>query len=163
MRDRASLTAAVVNGVVVLLLPALGVLLFYTVHDAFPERFPTAAVHAHPISPIGHAYRAGIIGLFLMLPLACVAAWRTWVHATRWQRQQRTARGIAEAGCVGVLLVIAMLAPLAVASRSIGAFFAIPIYAAIGGLVGLVLGVVLHLTAVAVLKLVSLRGKPAPL
>ena len=162
MRDRAPLVATAVNGAAVFLLPALGVLLFSILQATFPERFPTVAVHAHPVSPIVSALQASIYGSFVMLPLAFIAAWRTWVHATRWQRQQRTLRGVAEAGAVGVLLVIVMLTPLALAGRSIVAFLAIPVYAAIGGLVGLVMGLMLHLTAVVVLKLASPRGKPTP-
>src|SRR5262245_7893511 len=148
-RPRAPLVAAVVNGAVVLLSPAVLVLLV-----------PDTAVHAYPVSPAVRALRAGIYGIFFTLAPASLVAWRTWVHARRWQAHQRTFRGVAEAGLVGVLVVFAMLAPAvlvgALATRSIVGFFAIPVYAAIGGVVGLVVGLILHLTAVVALTITSL-------
>jgi hypothetical protein len=103
---------------------------------------------------------ASIGASFMTVPLATVTAWRTWVHATRWQTQHRTWWGVAEGGGVGALSVTLMLLPgvLAAAIRGVlGGLVAIIFYAAIGGLVGLALGLLLQLTAIAVLEMVS-RG-----
>jgi len=156
MRKPAPLAAAVVNGAVVLLLPTFVLLLFAVIRANLPVRYTSGAVHARAVSPIVSAIQASIDGIFLTIPLASIAAWRTWVHATRWQNQKRTWRGVAEAGAVGALFVMVRLASAAWAAGSIVGFLAIPVYAAIGGLVGLVVGLLLHLTAVAVLKMASL-------
>src|SRR5215475_5272409 len=125
MRDRARLAAAV-NGAVVLLLPALLVLFLSVYQVIVPSKGTT--VHANPLSPVVSAIEASIFGAVFMLPLALVAAWRTWVHATRWQEQERTLWGVAGAGALGALVVIAMLAPgvlvAALAKRSIVGFLA---------------------------------------
>jgi len=162
MRKHAPFIAALVNGAVVLLLPALGVLLFASVRSSLPARYLSGAVVAHPISPFTSAIAASIAGIFLTIPLAAVAMWRTWVLATRWQMQQRTWQGVAEAGAAGALLVIVMLGSSALAAavqgaRSMWVIVAIAFYAAIGGLLGLVVGLMLHLIAIAVLRLVSPR------
>ena len=107
------------------------------------------------------AAKVSILAAYLTAPLAALAVWRTWVHATRWQMHRRTWWGVAEAGATGALSVMVLLGPtvlvVSVAKRSLEGIVAIAGYAVIFGLVGLVVGLVLQLTAIAVLKIASLR------
>jgi hypothetical protein len=162
MRKHAPLVAALVNGAVVLLLPALVVLVFASVRSSLPARYASGAVQAQSISPFMSAIAASIFGVAITIPLAALAGWRTLVHARRWQMQQRTWQGVAEAGAAGALFVIVRVGSAALAaaihgSGSIWVIVAIAFYAAIGGLVGLVVGLMLHVTAIAVLKMAFLR------
>lgn len=137
-------------------------LLFTGIRSSLPAHYVSGAVQPQHLLPIVGAAAASVGMISLTMPLAALAAWRTWVYATRWQLQQRTWRGVAEAGAAGALFVIVMLGLAALAaaitgSGSIWVIGAIALYAAIGGLVGLVVGLMFHVTAVAVLRIVSLR------
>ncbi|MGE5833969.1 MAG: hypothetical protein ACM4AI_05780 [Acidobacteriota bacterium] len=159
MSNRAPVAAAGVNAAIVLLLPGLLLLLVENIRSISPS-LASNTVHARPVSPIVSAVWASLGATFVTVPLATVAAWRTWVHATKWQMHQRTWRGVGEAGAVGALCVIVMLLPAvltaAIALRPLWGIVAIAVYAAIGALVGLVVGLMLQVTATAVLKITSL-------
>jgi hypothetical protein len=161
MSTRGPLAATVVNALIVLLLPGLLLLLLATLGSIYPA-LADETVYARPVSPLVRAARLTIGAIYVTAPLAAVAAWRTWVHATKWQMHHRTWWGVAEAAAVGALLVIVLLVPpvltAAIVLRSLWGFAAIAVYAAIGSLVGLVLGLMLQVTAMIVLKIASLRG-----
>jgi hypothetical protein len=164
MSNRAPLAAAGVNALIVLLLPGLVLLLFKSIRFIYPALVKGGPVFAREVSPIVSAIWISLGAVFVTVPLAAVAAWRTWVHATKWQTHQSTWWGVAEAGGVGALCVIYMLLPGALTaaiagSGSMAGIGAIAFYATIGGLVGLVVGLMLQLTAIAVLKMASLRGR----
>lgn len=152
--------AAGVNGAMILLFPGLLMLLVECIHAYYPELM-SGPVRARPVSPLVSAAKVSILAAHLTAPLAALAVWRTWVHATRWQMHRRTWWGVAEAGATGALSVMVLLGPtvlvVAVAKRSLEGIVAMAGYAVIFGLVGLVVGLVLALTAIAVLKIASLR------
>ena len=158
---RGPLAATVVNAMIVLLLPGL-VLLLFAILGSIDPAFADETVYARPVSPLVRAAWLSIGAIYVTAPLAAVTAWRTWIHATKWQMHHQTWWGVAEAGAVGALLVIVMLVPpvltAAIALRSLWGFAAIAVYAVLGGLVGLVLGLMLQVTAIAVLKMVSPRS-----
>lgn len=162
MVNRALVAAAGVNALIVLLFPGLLVLVFESVRSVYPEILHGGgAVRPRPISPLMQAVGACVVAGMVTVPLATLVAWRTSVHAARWQMQDRTWRGVSEAGAVGALSVFVLLGPpvigAAVVKGSLGGFVVIGLYAAIFGAVGLVVGLLFQLTAIAVLKLASLR------
>lgn len=165
MREHAPLVAAVVNGALVLLLPAWLVGLTSVLRATLPAHYTSGAVHARATSTVEAAIQASLIGLLVTMPLAALAAWRTWVHARRWLDQRRSSSGVVEAAALGGLFVAGMLgaAALGAAARGagwIGVIPAIVVYAAIGALVGLIVGLILQLTAVAVLRLAARGSAP---
>ena len=148
MSKRGPLAAAGVNGVIVLLLPGLVLLLFENSRSSNPALI-SGAVHARYVLPLVSAVGASIGEIVVTVLLAAVAVWRTWVHATEWQMHQRTWRGVAEAGAIGVLFAIVMLGSAALAAAAqgagwMGAIVSVAFSAAIGGLVGLVVGLLLQ-------------------
>ena len=84
MRNHVPLAAAAVNGAVVLLAPAGLVLLSSVLRTALPAHFTSGAVHAPAVSTVVNAIQASLIGLIVTMPLAGLAAWRTWVYAIGW-------------------------------------------------------------------------------
>src|SRR5262245_35119190 len=149
--NRPPLIAASVNAAIILLLPGLLSLVLEILQSIYPS-LASNTVHARQVSPFMRAIETSVIAIFVTGPLATVAAWRTWVHATRWQMRRRTWWGVLEAGAVGALLVILMLLPGVLAAALVGAgslagIGAFGFYAAIGGLVGFGFGLVLQLTA----------------
>ena len=160
MVNRALVAAAGVNALIVLLFPGLLVLVFESVRSVYPEILHGGgAVRARPTSPTIQAVTACVVAGLVTVPLATLVAWRTSVHAARWQRRDRTWRGVAEAGAAGALSVFVMLGPPVIAAAvfkgAMEGFVAIVLYAAIFGVVGLVVGLLFQLTAIAVLKMAS--------
>jgi hypothetical protein len=88
----------------------------------------------------------------LLLPLATLAAWRTWVHATRW-RARRIAGwlGVAEAGATGFLIALIYLAQ-GILTRPTEAPPYVLVYGGLALILGLLVGLVLQLTALIVLR-----------
>ncbi len=140
MRNHVPLAAAAVNGAVVLLAPAGLVLLSSVLRTALPAHFTSGAVHAPAVSTVVNAIQASLIGLIVTMPLAGLAAWRTWVYAIGWLDQRRSWwRGVVEAAALGGLLVGGMLgsAALGAAARGAGSIWVIPaiaLYASLGAL-----------------------------
>ncbi len=169
MRNRAPLAAAAVNGAVVLLLPAWSILLASVLRTILPAHFASGAVLAPAVSTVVDAIQASLIGLIVTIPLAGLAAWRTYVYAIQWLDQRRSWRGIVEAAALGGLFVGGMLgsAAFGAAVRGAGSIWVIPaigLYASIGVLVGLLVGLILQLTAMAVLGIAVRRfGSMKPL
>ena len=106
MRQHAEIVAAAVNGVVTLLLPAT--LMIPVVLGLGPANPPVRPPDA---SQFRDVVRLLLMAGPLMLPLAGVAAWRTWAHAVSWrERGTRGWQGVAEGGAVGLLLALWILA-----------------------------------------------------
>ncbi len=158
MRSHLPLAAAAVNGAVVLLLPAGLVLLSSVLRTTLPAHFTSGAVHAPAVSTVVNAIQTSLIGLIVTMPLAGIAAWRTWVYALGWLDRRRSWRGVVEAAALGGLLVGGMLgsAALGAAVHGAGSIWVVPaitLYASIGALVGLFVGLILQVTAMAVLRI----------
>jgi hypothetical protein len=157
MRQYSPLLAAAVNGALVLLLPALALL--------GETRFP-AAGSAVTVSDSSHwtrSFQATLNGLHLTIPLSAIAFWRTWAYARRREARQPTWWGIVEAGAVGALFVAVTLGSAVLRAGSVAGFLAIPVYAAIGAVGGLALGLLLYVAAMTLLSIASLaqeRNRP---
>lgn len=154
--------AAAVNGIVVMLGPAL---IVYAGMMIWPNMNP-------PVRPPGaSSLTDGINAIFLAIPLmspfAAVAAWRTWVHAKK-RRERGTSglQGVAEGALFGFFVVAV---PLMMAVGRSGRATESPriamqyvlAYAIIGLLVGLAFGVILWFTAALVLKLCAASSTSA--
>jgi hypothetical protein len=153
VRRRSEVLAALVNGLLVELLPS-GVSATSAIGRSLGIGASENLVTVHPpewtpLTPI--AATAIQFGL-LMLPVAGLAVWRTWVHAKRWRDVgTRGWQGVAEAAACGLVTLLVFLLP---------GMFTHPIqvlpYIVSGGglavLMGLLVGLLLRTTAVIVLK-----------
>ena len=83
-------------------------------------------------------------------PFAAVAACRTWVHAKRWRGGPASIWAIAEAGAVGFLVAIAVLAR-GIVNRPAEAAPYVILHGGAALIAGLLLGVLLRTTAMLVL------------
>ena len=159
MRKYAPLIAAAVNGGLIVLLPGLVTLFLRTTENIFPPRYGSTTVVA--ASPLVSALYSIVTSLPLTGFVGSIAVWRTLIHGIRWQRDDHTWVGVAEAGAAGFLLVAVLLLPgvlvAAFAKQSLLGFALIPFYAIIGGVVGLALGLLLQLSAMAVFKVSGSR------
>jgi hypothetical protein len=151
MRRRQA-AAALVNGLIVWLLPA-GLSALSAIGSSLGIGANENAVTVHPpgwtpLVPImATALRFG----FVMLPFAAVAAWRTWVHARRrlelgtsgWQ-------GVGEAAACGLATLLVVAAP-GILSHPTQAPLSIVAYGWLAALCGLLVGLLLRISAVIVL------------
>ena len=90
---------------------------------------------------------------FVMLPFAAVAAWRTWVHAKRRLALGTSGwRGVGEAGACGLVSVLVVTMPgiLTHPAQAVPYVLALGAYAV---LCGLLIGLLLRMSALIVLKL----------
>jgi hypothetical protein len=144
------IVAALVNAVVVLCLPSIvvGIGLLNALND------PGYRWNVHPAdwSPWPQ-----IIGFFVgsavfMSPFALLAAWRTWAHATRWRtgNRGRSLQGVAEAGACGLGVALLILLTPTILSPTQAPPYLIA-YGGLGLVVGIAVGLVLLVTAAAVL------------
>jgi hypothetical protein len=148
--------AAVVNGVLVLFLPVI----LYALHSLFPDNTHSYAVgHAPGYSPwpsVAEA-EAFIVYVCLMAPLVAVAAWRTFVHATRWREGERSLQGIAEAAACGFAVPMMMVVGLVRIGRALPLALGYSLfYGIIGLVIGFVVGILLQFTAMVVLMVTEL-------
>jgi hypothetical protein len=151
MHRRPEFITAVVNGLIVLLLPSAIV----AVGSSLGLGRSQYSVTVRP--PGWSGFLAAIqelIGLGkTMIPFAALAAWRTWVHARRWRaRGDRGWQGVAEAGACGFGPVLLLLLP-GIVTRPREAAPYIIVYGGAALVVGLAVGVLLRVTALAILKL----------
>jgi hypothetical protein len=154
MRAYPESVAAVVNGLIVLLVPsvvsgaaAIATMMGHGVQDNSVIVHPPGWT---PFVPMAHTLlRFGIA----MLPFAVLAAWRTWVHARRWRAAgTRGWQGVAEAGVCGWATVFVLLLPGFVARPTEAASYLV-VVGSVAFIVGLGLGLLLRAAAIAVLKI----------
>ena len=154
MRRHPEIVAAAVNGLLTLLLPAAPILAM-----ALGIIGTSSAVRPQEASQFRDAVGLLLMAGPTMLPLATVAAWRTWVHAVRWrQRGTRGWQGVAEGGALGLFVALLKLAgPTILRPKDAPPYLIV--YGGLALVVGLAIGLLLRITAVLVLKLCgSLRG-----
>jgi hypothetical protein len=137
--NSATLTAAVVNGLVVLVLaPAF----YWQMSRGLPG---TAIAKVALVSS----------------PFAALTAWRTSVYATRWiERHDSGWSGVLEAGATGLLTALAYFAPM-IAHGDLRAAAPILIYSVLATAIGLLLGCALRALALIVLVLFRSSGSAA--
>jgi len=142
--------AAVVNGLLVLLLP-LAVLV--AGNSINLDDFDTSVTADVPGAPRVWTVIWILIRTSLVLfPFALLAGWRTWVYARRWCDQREAGwRAVAEAGACGLILALVYLAR-GIVTRPAEAPPYVIVYGGAALLVGVVVGVILRMTAILVLK-----------
>jgi hypothetical protein len=103
---------------------------------------------------------AGFMTSFV--PLAMLAGWRTWVHAKRIREHEGTGwRGVAEAGALGFLLAMGVLA-YGIVTRQADALPYVVFYGGAALLIGVTLGCALRATGLLVLKYCGRRATAKP-
>ena len=157
--DRPATLAAVVNGLIVLLLPAglIGVVVMVaptysnggtTVVGVDPDR--AAALARNTQFVVGY--------LTAVSPFAMAAAWRTFVHATRWfERGARGGQGVLEGAACGFAGAVFVLLP-GILTRPADAPPYVLAYGGLAAVLGLVFGAFLWLAATLVLRLYPRPG-----
>ena len=149
MQRRSEIVAAVVNGLLVLLLPLAVLAAGSTIDQDDFDASVTADVPGAPrmSTTIRILTRTSLV----LFPFALLAGWRTWVYARRWcDQQDRGWLAVAEAGACGLIVALLYLAPGIVTRPA----EAPPYVIAYGGgalMSGLVVGVFLRTMAVLVL------------
>ena len=156
MRGRPENAAAIVNGLIVLLLP---IVLLVVGSYVQPHSDTSVTVRA-PGSSSRPPYLFLMEAALWWFPFAALAAWRTRVHAKRWrERQVGSWRGVAEAGACGFAVALAVLARGIVTRPTEAAPYVIA-YGGFALVVGLVIGLLLRMTALLVLRLLTRRQTP---
>jgi uncharacterized membrane protein YhaH (DUF805 family) len=155
MRTRRETIAALVNGAIVLLLP-FAVLAIASHSNAGQN---SVTVHPPGWSPALSATQHAIPVVVVVFPFAILAACRTWVHARRWRaRCELGWQGVAEAGGCGLGTALLILLPSIIARPAA----APPYIIAYGGMAlvaGLVVGLILRVSALAMLRFTG-TGSP---
>ena len=150
MQRRSESVAAVVNGLLVMLLPLAVVVAGSTINLDNFDGSVTADVPGAP--RMWATIRTLIPASLVLFPFALLAGWRTWVYAKRWcDQQDRGWWAVAEAGACGLIPALLYLAPGIVMRPA----EAPPYVMAYGGgalLLGVVVGLFLRTTAILVLK-----------
>ena len=91
--------------------------------------------------------------IFVLLPFALLAGWRTWVYAKRWcDRHDRGWRAVGEAGACGLILALLFLAR-GIVTRPAEAPPYVIVYGGAALLLGVLAGLILRTTAILVLEL----------
>jgi len=153
-RPSPEVVAAVVNGAVTLVLPAVFIAIV-----SFAQRYDrynySTTVHPPDWSPLLAALKMVGSSALFMSPFALIAGWRTWAHARGWP-DDRGWQGVAEAAGCG--LAVALLAlGRGIVTRPLEAMPYVVVYGGLGLAVGLAAGLCLWITAAIVLRLMADR------
>ena len=137
------------NGLVVVALP----IAVFLVVPFLPEDGRAVSARVSPLYVVMLREAAAYIALLSpFVLLACIAAWRTWVHAGYYVRRHGGGwQGVLEAGGAGLGVALVVLLPSIVRSPT----QAPPYVVAYGGAataVGLACGLLLRMTALRTLK-----------
>ena len=151
VQRRSESVAAIVNGLLVMLLPLAVLAAGSTVN---PDNFDGSVTADVPGMPgMWTTIRMLTRTSLVLFPFALLAGWRTWVYARRWcDQQDRGWRAVAEAGACGLIVALVYLAP-GIVTRPAEAPAYVIAYGGGALLLGLVVGVFLRTTAVLVLTL----------
>ena len=147
--NRPARVAAVVNGFVVFGLPS-GFMMLALI-SASGQPWPAElAVHRPTTARIVlESVQFGLV----FAALGAAAAWRTWVHALRYQSgASRGWQGVGEAAAVGLLGAVLYLMP-GITTRPREAPPYIIFYGSAAAILGAIIGVILRVSATIVLRL----------
>jgi hypothetical protein len=123
---------------------------------------PSSQAHVYS-NPAKASVQFAVMAVLVGAPLGAIASWRTWVHARHYLlRETRGWQGVVEAGVLGFALTLPLVLPGVVARQfdpgpwgQPGAFMLglayVGFYGLFGLFIGLVLGMLLRLSAIAVL------------
>jgi uncharacterized membrane protein YhaH (DUF805 family) len=151
VKGRSETVAAVMNGLLVVLLPLAVLVAASSIDLGSSDASVTANV---PGSPRFETLIPMLVrATFVLFPFALLAGWRTWVYARRWcDRQDRGWMAVVEAGACGLMLALLYLAP-GIVTRPAEAPPYVIAYAGFALLLGVVSGLFLRTTAIVILKL----------
>ena len=142
--------AAVINAALVVLLPLASILIVSMGADSSKIVRPAASARLQ--YAIANLFDT-VAYLVIFLPLALVAGWRTWVHASRYREGTGTGwQGVAEAGGLGLILGLGVLAR-GIVTRPADAPPYVIFYGGVALIVGVAIGLILRVTTLGVLKL----------
>ena len=146
----ASLTA-LVNGIVVALLPLVAML---GAGELALNSSTSNIVRPQDAPPVWLVtVWTWLQGWPVLLPLSFIAGWRTFVHTRRWLwSHDRSWRGVFEAGICGFMCTMPMLVPGIVTQPTIAPPYVI-VYGGLGTCIGLIVGLVLRTAALSTLWL----------
>jgi hypothetical protein len=152
--ERRALVVALVNGLVVYLLP----LAFVGAVALFAADYSnggTRVVGVHPDRAYVWSKRLIIAGAYVtsLAPFAFAAAWRTFVHAKRWLKDGRSGvTGIMEGALCGFAGAVIVLLP-AILTKPTQAPPYVVAYGGLASVVGLAVGAILWVTATFTLQM----------
>ena len=152
-RLRPARLAAIVNGLIVLLMPwALVGLVEWAASGQLRNG---TSVTARVSSDFEYITRILVtVGMVVAwtMPLALMAGWRTWVHAKRRLEGRGSGwRGVIEGGGLGFCVALLMLLP-GILTHPLQAPPYVAAYGGIAAVFGLVVGIVLRFTALIALR-----------
>src|SRR5262245_15937024 len=148
--DRPATITALANAVVVYLLPRAFAHVVRTLRSP-----PDTSTSVTAYGPDYLMSRATTIVWYVaaVSPFAFAAAWRTFVHAQRWlEHHDRTWWGVLEAGACGLAGTVLVMLP-GILTHPLQAPPYLIAYGTLTVLIGLVVGLILRVTALGVLKL----------
>jgi hypothetical protein len=152
--ERPATVAALVNGLVVYLLP----LAFAGAVALFASDYSNGGTRVVGVDP-NRAYvwsrRLGFVGAYLtgLAPFAFAAGWRTFVHAKRWLEHGRWgAMGIVEGALCGFAGAVLVLMP-GILTKPTQAPPYVLAYGGMAAALGLTVGAILWVTATITLRL----------
>ena len=151
MQRRSESVAAVVNGLLVMLLPLA---VFVAGSNSNLDNFDASVTADVPGAPrMWATIRMLIPASLVLFPFALLAGWRTWVYARRWcDRQDRGWWAVWEAGACGFILALLYLAP-GIVTRPAEAPPYVIVYGGAALVLGVLAGLLLRTTAILVLEL----------
>lgn len=148
-RSRVEMLAATVNAIVVLLAPSIALLVAMIGSVDSNASVTVRPAGASRVLPV---VRSVIEMGTWMLPFAAIAAWRTWVHARRWNARKGSGwQGVVEAGACGLAAALLYLVP-GIVTRPLEAAPYVMAYGGAATIVGLLFGLVLRTTAMLILR-----------
>ena len=156
--ERPALVVALVNGLVVYLLP----LAFAGAVSLFASDFSNGSTHVVGVDPdraFAWSRRLTIAGAYVtvLAPFAFAAAWRTFVHAKRWLDDGRWGvAGIGEGALCGFAAAVFVLLP-GILTRPIQAPPYVLAYGGLASVLGLAVGAILWVTATFTLQMYRRR------
>jgi hypothetical protein len=162
--DRPATAAALVNALVVWLLPlALIGILAAVVPDYSNGGTRVVGVDPDRAAVLSRKLQFIVAYVSALAPFAMAAAWRTFVHATRWlDTGAQGGRGILEGAVCGFAGAVLVLLP-GILTRPTQAPPYVLAYGGLAAGIGLVFGLILWTTATITLRLYArVRLTPAP-
>lgn len=154
--DRPATLAALVNALVVFVLPVATVMVLMTVRS---NGNGATVVGVDPDRAVALIHKLQMLGGYIafMSPFAMAAAWRTFVHAKRWLEGTGSGtRGILEGALCGFAGATLVLLP-GILTHPLQAPPYVITYGGLSAIVGLTIGVILWASAAAALKLMTLQ------
>ena len=154
--DRPATLAALVNAVIVYLLP-LALVGAVALFASDYSNGSTRVVGVDPDRAAVRLQRIQIIGAYIMgiAPFAMAAAWRTFVHARKWlECGSRGAQGILEGAACGFAGAVLVLLPGIVTQPTQAPPYVL-VYGGLAAVIGLAVGLLLWIGASLTLTLYS--------